>query len=114
MDELWGITRLRRIKNSNNLTREDLIISLLKSENNPVEHNYMKHFSNSTNDDDNNDTYDDKIKDKINYIWMILSRLGNILIKNYRKKIKKELYEIEKNQNLSDLWSSCRISKYPQ
>ena len=33
---------------------------------------------------------------------MILSRLGNILIKNDRKKIKKELYEIEKKQNLSD------------
>ena len=52
----------------------------------------MKYFNNSTNDDD--DTYDDKIKDKINDIIMILSRLGNILIKNHRKKIKKELYEI--------------------
>ena len=33
---------------------------------------------------------------------MILSRLGNILIKSDRKKIKKELYEVEKKQNLSD------------
>ena len=33
---------------------------------------------------------------------MTLIRLGNILIKNDRKKIKKELYEIEKKQNLSD------------
>ena len=81
---------MRRIKNRNNLTREDLIISLLKSENNPVERNYMKHFNNSANDDDDdNDTYDDKIKDKINYIRTRLSRLGNILIKNDRKKIKK-------------------------
>ena len=91
---------MRRIKNRNNLTKEDLIISLLKSESNPVERNYMKYFNNSTNDDD--DTYDDKIKDKINDIRMILSRLGNILIKNDRKKIKKELYEIDKKQNLSD------------
>ena len=59
----------------------------------------MKYFNNSTNDDD--DTYDDKVKDKINDIIMILSRLGNILIKNHRKKIKKELYEIQKKQNLS-------------
>ena len=54
---------MRRIKNRNNLTRADLIISLLKSESNPVHRNYMKYFNNSTNDDDD-DTYDDKIKDK--------------------------------------------------
>ena len=98
MDEFCEIARLRRIKNSDNLTKEDLIISLLKSESNPVERNYMKYFNNSTNDD----TYDDKIKGKINDIRIILSRLGNIVTKNDRKKIKKELYEIEKKQNLSD------------
>ena len=58
----------------------------------------MKYFNNSTS----NDTFDDKIKDKINDIRMILSRLGNIVTKNDRKEIKKELYEIEKKQNLSD------------
>ena len=63
IDELRGIARLRRIKNRNNLTREDLIISLLKSESNPVERNYMKYFNNSTNDDDDDDTYDDKLKE---------------------------------------------------
>ena len=93
IDELRGIARLRRIKNRNNLTREDLIISLLKSESNPVERNYMKYFNNSFNDE---------IKSKINDIRLILSRLGNIVTKNDRKKIKKELYEIEKKQNLSD------------
>ena len=98
IDELRGIARLRRIKNYDNLTKEDLIISLLKSESNPVERNYMKYFNNSTSDD----TYDDKIKSKINDIRIILSRLGNIATKNNRKKIKKELYVIEKKQNLSD------------
>ena len=58
----------------------------------------MKYFSNSTSDD----TYDDKIKRKINDIRIILSRLGNIVTKKYRKEIRKELYEIEKKQNLSD------------
>ena len=42
IDELRGIARLRRIKKSDNLTEEDFIISLLKSESNPVERNYMK------------------------------------------------------------------------
>ena len=49
----------------------------------------MKYFNNSTNDE---------IKSKINDIRLILSRLGNIATKNYRKKNKKELYEIEKKQ----------------
>ena len=33
---------------------------------------------------------------------MILSRLGNIVTNKDRKKITKELYEIEKKENLSD------------
>ena len=61
----------------------------------------MKYFNlnnsiNNDDDDNDDDTHDDEIKDKTNDIRMILSRLGNILIKNDRKKIKKELYEIEK------------------
>ena len=94
INELRGIARLRRIKNYDNLTKEDLIISFLKSESNPLERNYMKYFNNSTSDD--------KIKYKINDIRMILSRLGNIVTRNDRKEIKKKLYQIEKKQNLSD------------
>ena len=60
----------------------------------------MKHFNNNNNT--NNDTYDDKIRGKISDIRMILSRLGNIVTKNDRKKITKELYEIEKKKNLSN------------
>ena len=85
---------MRRIKNYDNLTKEDLIISFLKSESNPLERNYMKYFNNSTSDD--------KIKYKINDIRMILSRLGNMVTRNDRKEIKKKLYQIEKKQNLSD------------
>ena len=55
----------------------------------------MKHFNNNSNDDNNN-TYDVKIRDQISDIKMILSRLGNTITNNDRKKIKKELYEIEK------------------
>ena len=62
----------------------------------------MKHFCNNTNDDTNDHTYNGKIRDKISDIRMILSRLGNTVTNNDRKKIKKELYEIEKKENLSD------------
>ena len=80
LDILKKIARLRRIKDYDNLTRKDLIFSLLKSESNLAERNYMKYFNNSTNDE---------IKSKINDIRLILSRLGNIVTKNDRKKLKK-------------------------
>ena len=72
--------------------------TLLKSQSSAAEQNFKKLFNNNTNDD----TYDDKVRGKISDINMIFSRLGNIVTKNDRKKIKKELYEIEKKQNLSD------------
>ena len=89
---------MRRIKNIEKLTKEELIIILLKSESNAAELNFKKLFNNNTNDD----TYDDKIRDKMNDIRIIPSRLGNIVDINDRKEIKTELYEIEKKKNLSD------------
>ena len=99
IDELRRIARLRRIKNSDNLTKEDLIISLLKSKSSPAECIYMKHFNNNNTNDN---TYDDKIRGKISDIRMILCRLRNTVTNKDRKKIKKELYEIEIKKNLSD------------
>ena len=83
IDKLQKTAKLIKSKNYDNLTREELIFSLLKSESNPAEHDYMEYFDNSIND---------KIKSKINDIRLILIRLGNIVTKNDRKKIKKELY----------------------
>ena len=85
IDELKGIARLRRIKNIEKLTEEDLIITHLKSENSALEHSFMKHFNNNNTDD--NDTYDDKIRGKISDIRMILSRLGNMLTENGRREL---------------------------
>ena len=56
VDELKRIARLRRIKNSEKLTKEEPIIALLKYASSALENNFMKQFNN-TNDDD---TYDDK------------------------------------------------------
>ena len=61
---------MRRIKNRDKLTKEDLIITLLKSTNSTLENNFMKRFNNNNN---NNDTYDDKIRGKISDVNMILS-----------------------------------------
>ena len=99
IDKLKEIVRLRRIKNIEKLTKEELISVLLKPESSAAERNFEKLFNNNNTDDH---TYDDKIRDKIRDINIIFSRLGNIVTNKYRKKIKKELYEIEKKINLSD------------
>ena len=78
---------MARIKNSDKLKKEGLITSLLKSESSYVERNYMKHFNNTN--DDNNNTNDSKIRDKIKDVRIILSRLENTITSNYRKKLEK-------------------------
>ena len=81
------------MKNSGKLTKEDIIISLLKSESSVLEYNFMKHINNNENNNNNNDntdendTYDDKIRGKISDIRLILSRLGNMLTKNGRREL---------------------------
>ena len=85
---------MRRIKNIEKLTKEELIITLLKLKSSAAELNFKKLFNNNTNDD----TYDDKIRGEISNIRMILSSLGNIVDINDRKKIKIELYEIKKKE----------------
>ena len=108
IDELKEIAKLRRIKNRGKLKKEGLITSILKSEISNAERSYMKHFNtnvdnNTTNVDTNDDNYDGKIRDKISDIRMILSRLGNTITNDDRKKTKKELYEMENKKNPSDM-----------
>ena len=79
----------------------------MKSEGSNAERNFMKHFNNNVdnNNADNNangEIYDGKTRDKISDIRVILSRLGGLITKDDRVKIKKELYEIENKKNLSD------------
>ena len=46
-------------------------------------------IDNNTIDNNTNETYDSKIRDKIKNIRIILSRLGSIVTKKDKKKIKK-------------------------
>ena len=115
IDELKEIAKLRRIKNSGKFKKEGLIISLLKSEISNAERNHLKYFNNtsvsnntnasnntSNNTNSGNNTNDDQIRDQVSDIRAILSRLGDIVTKNDREKIKKELYEIENKTKISD------------
>ena len=85
--ELKAIARLRRINNFIKLTKEDLILTLSKSESNALENNNNNSNNNNTNNDNN----------KISYIRIVLRRLGNTITNKDRKKIKKEVYEMQKN-----------------
>ena len=86
-DELERIAKIRRIKNYEEMSKEELIISLLKSKQSIAE------FFN------NNNLVDD---DKVSDIRRILNRLRDIITRRYRKEIKEKLYEIENNENPSE------------
>ena len=97
---------MRGIKNRGKLKKEGLITSILKSESSNAERNYMKHFNtnidNNNVDNNVNHDYDGKTRGKVRDIRAMLSRLGDIVTKDDRVKIKKELYEIENKTKLSD------------
>ena len=82
-DELERITKIR-IKNYEQMSKEELIISLLKSKQSIAEL-----F--------NDNLYDNKISD-----IRILKILRDVLPRKYRKEIKDKLYEIEHQENLSE------------
>ena len=87
-DELEQIAKIRTIKNYEDMKKEDLIISLLKS----------KEIIAELFNDNNNNLYDKEIID----IRRILNRLRDILPKKDRKQIKDKLYEIEHKRNISE------------
>ena len=92
-DELEQIAKIRRIKNYEKMTNEELIISNLKSKQGVAEF-----FNNNNNNNNNNNLYDNKISD----IRRILSRLRDILHKKDREEIKGKLYKLEHERNLSE------------
>ena len=97
-DDLKQTAILPNIKNHDRLSREDLFHALLKSESHPVESNYIKC------------NISDEIKGKININRKTPARLGEIVTKNERKKIKDDLYEIEKKtKNLQKLKKNMHI-----
>ena len=69
-DELERIAKMRRVKNYETMLKEELIISLLKS--NP---SIAERFNNNLDDD------------KISDIKRILNRLRDMLPRKYRKEI---------------------------
>ena len=102
IDELKKIARLKNIKTIEQLTKKELIITLLKSESTTAELNFEKRLNDNNNENNNtdDDTYNNRIRNKMCDIRIILNRLRNIV--KDRKEIKKKIYETEKKENLSD------------
>ena len=109
LSDLQKFAKLRRIKNSDNLSKEDIIYTLLTTKKNIFQNNYTKYINNDTND---------PIKAKTNKIRITASKLGHILTKQGRNFIREKLHKLEKkkthkNRKIKGTCLCHRISKYP-
>ena len=90
---LKELGELQQVRNYDKLSKEDLIYSLLRSEN-PNEDKYITLVT-STFD---TSMLDEEIKEEINNIKQTVSRFGNLLTNKERTKITKELHNILKKK----------------
>ena len=84
-DEFEQNAKIRKIKNYEDMKKEDSIISLLKSNESKAELFHDNHYDNEISD-----------------IRRILNRLRDILPKKDRKEIKDKLYKIQHQRNISE------------
>ena len=92
LSDLQKLAKLRRIKNSDNLSKEDLIYTLLRTKENLFENSYAKYINNDTNN---------PIKAKINKIRITTAKLGHILTKEERNFIREKLYKLENKKRFT-------------
>ena len=69
LSNLKNLVKLRRIKNFRELTKDDLIYRLLRSEKVLQENNYLKYINNTTNSD---------LRDRINHARMVTAKFDFI------------------------------------
>lgn len=72
-----------------NLSKKDLIYTLLRSEKATQEENYLKYINNINN------TTDSQLYQRINDIRIQVAKLGKILTNKEIKIIREELYKLE-------------------
>ena len=88
----------RKIMNYNNFSKEDLIYTLLRSEVNPYEYNYIGYTLNTPNNE---------LKKQINLTRILINKLGDTLgkdeRKDERKSIRKELHELENKRRFTKI-----------
>ena len=89
LSDLKKLAKFQRIKNSDNLSKEDLLYTLLRSEKSHLEDNYMKNIQTMTK------------KAKINIIRILAPKLSNSLAKEERNVIRKELCTIENKKRFT-------------
>lgn len=78
-----------------NLSKKDLIYTLLRSEKATQEENYLKYINNINN------TTDSKLYQRINDIRIQVAKLGKILTNKIIKIIREELYKLEHQEKLT-------------
>ena len=101
-DERERIGKIRKTKNHEKMTNEELMISILKSKQIIAEVFNNNDDNNNNNNNDNNNNSNNLYDNKISDIRRILSRLRDILPKKDRNEIKDKLYEIEHQRIISE------------
>ena len=89
LSDLKKLAKLQGIKNYDNLSREDLIYTLLRSEKSLYEDNCEKYISNNTTDE---------LRSRIN-IYSLLD--WEILLLKKTDKVRKNIYETENEQKIT-------------
>ena len=102
IDKLRFRIKNKRKSDDNNNTNDNNTVDNNTNDNNTIDNNTNDNNTFDNNNTIDNNTNDNNIRDKIRDIGVVLNRLGNIVTKKDKKKIKKELYEIENKNNLSD------------
>ena len=83
---LKTIAKLRESKSYSNMTREQLIYTLLRSEKASQEDNYLTHLESTATSD---------LKKRIKHVRVLSTKLSNILTNKERKTIRDELRRLE-------------------
>ena len=83
---LKTVAKLRKIKHYSNMTREQPIYTLLRSEKAPQENYFLKQWDN---------TPDGELQERIIHAKVLTAKLGHILTNKHRKTIKTELCRLE-------------------
>ena len=87
----------QRVKNYEDMKKEDLIISVLKSK-----ESIARLFNDDDDHNNNNNSNSNLYNNEINDIRRILNRLRDTLTKKDRKEINDKLYKIEHQRNISE------------
>ena len=87
INDMKEIAKRRMIKNYVNMTKDQLYFALIRSGKSPQEDSYLKYLKNVVSGD---------LNERINHIYLLMSKLGNKVINIERQNMKERLSKLKK------------------